>query len=96
MEDDDVIFFGNVDSKLFGLRSVLTFNPNVGGAFYRSPSICGLAGVQALILDCDSVNVESPALWCHHDTLRKKEDRKRGGGRERERERGGMGWEFHE
>lgn len=47
---------------------ILTVNPDVGGALSRASLIGCLAGVQTLVLHCDSVNVEVLASLCYDDT----------------------------
>lgn len=44
-------------------KHILTVDPYVGRALCRSPLIGGLAGIQTLVLHCDSVNMEAPVFW---------------------------------
>lgn len=49
---------------------ILTIDPYIGRALRRPPLIGGLARIQALVLHCDSINVEGPILWWYHNTWR--------------------------
>lgn len=47
---------------------ILTIDPYIGRALCGSPLIGGLARIQALVLPCDTINMEGPIFWWYHNT----------------------------